>query len=226
MSSHSHTVTKRMFALAVSLVVMWTTTEGFAQQSAADLFSTEELRALQTIMGKQQYLKVDFVQTRQNTLRSKPQMSNGVAYFSKPGKFRWETIKPKSETKIFNGKKLFSLNDAEKIATFFEQGDQVEDLKEIVDVVLDFDALLKRYDIVQATREKKEVVIELRPKAKGALSNITLRILGKEALVKYVKLTFEGQKNASEFEFSGHSRAKIDSKVFESPVGYKVTKGF
>jgi outer membrane lipoprotein-sorting protein len=195
-------------------------------KSASESVSTEELRELQSKMKQHTQLRLDFRQTRTNAIRpGKTSKSSGQAYFVKPGMFRWELIKPTSDIKIFDGKNLFSVNLTKKAAIKYSAGNQVDELHELIDVVLDFDALLKRYNLRSATKQGDEISIQLSPKSDTPVKGIHLSVSSKTAFVGRVLLEFAGEQTTSQFDFSNHSVVPIDKNVFAIPADFKISTG-
>ncbi len=193
---------------------------------AANL-TTDELRILQQKMKSASQLTVDFTQTKTNSIRvNQKSKSVGRAMFAKPAKFRWVILKPKADSLIFDGDKLYSVQDDKKTVTSFNaEADRAQEIREVIDLVLDFDALLKRYEIVSSTKEANEKVsLVLKPKKKGALTGLDVRVDGATASVELVKMSFLN-KNTSEFEFSNPDRSAVSLDSFQVPKGYKVVKG-
>jgi len=194
-----------------------------AASSAGETLSTEELRELQAKLNGRQYLSVNFTQIRTSSLRpQKPSKSNGKAQFAKPTKFRWEMEKPQADVLIFNGADLLSFKPGEKTASRFKtEGERSKEIKEVIDFVLDFDELMKRYRLVESTRRDQTIHLTLKPKTAGQISGISISVDGKDYFVRVVKMVFQN-KNTSEFEFSNPSSGAIDPTTFSVPAGMKI----
>lgn len=191
-----------------------------------EALSTEELREVQVKLSGRKSLRVDFQQLRTSALRpNKPSKSTGKALFAKPAKFRWEIEKPQADVLIFDGKSLYSFKPGEKTATRFStQGEKTTEIKEVIDFVMDFDSLLKRYQIVKSVRLNKDIVLTLNPKQPGAVSVIDISIDSKSFYVKSLKMSFSN-KNTSEFIFSNPAPAEISTGSFEVPSIMKIVEG-
>jgi outer membrane lipoprotein-sorting protein len=126
---------------------------------------------------------------------------------------------------IYDGKSLFSYKPGDKTATkFVTQGDRASEIKEVISFVMDFDSLLKRYQIVKSTRRDKEVHLTLNPKQEGALSVIDITVDGKSFYVRSLKMTFSN-KNTSEFQFLNPAPASIQPTSFAVPSAMKIVDG-
>ena len=216
---------KHLFGhLLVASLLISPATAALANQSEA--LSTEELRELQSKMSRRQYLSLDFVQIRTSALRpKKPAKSSGTAIFAKPSRFRWEIQKPQGDVLIFDGKNLFSFKPGDQTATRFKtQGEKANEINEVIDFVMDFDALLKRYQLMESTRSSDEIFLKLKPKSEGPIAGIDISIDGKKFFVRSLKMSFNN-KNTSEFQFSNPSPVKIDVKSFAVPETMKIVDG-
>lgn len=200
---------------------------GSAEAAKVDeALSTEELREIQSKMSGRQDMSVDFVQIRTSALRpKKPSKSSGKALFAKPSKFRWELEKPQADVLIFDGKNLFSFKPGDSTATRFKtEGDRAHEIREVIDFVMDFDALLKRYQLVESIRRGDEIALNLKPKSEGAISSIEILVDGKKFFVRSLKMIFNN-KNTSEFQFSNAAPASITAKTFAVPETMKIVEG-
>jgi outer membrane lipoprotein-sorting protein len=195
-------------------------------QISDEALSTEELREVQSKMSSRQDLSVDFVQLRTSALRpTKPSKSSGKALFAKPARFRWEIEKPLADILLYDGKSLFSYKPGEKTATRFDaQGDRASEIKEVINFVLDFDSLLKRYQIVKSLRHGKDIILTLNPKQDGALSVIDINVDSKSFYVRSLKMSFTN-KNTSEFQFSNPAPGVSGPSSFSVPASMKVIEG-
>ena len=197
-----------------------------SQASAVESLSTDELRELQGKLNQRQNLSVRFTQIRTSSLRpKKPSTSSGKAIFSKPAKFRWEFEKPNADILLFDGRSLISFKPGEKTATRFNsQAERAKEIKEVIDFVLDFDALLTRYSIKQAQRERHEISLTLQPKTTGAISELKINIDAKSFFVSAIKMTFQNR-NVSEFRFLEPTTGSLATDAFSVPAGIQVVDG-
>lgn len=194
--------------------------------AAEESLSTEELRELQNQLKQRQSLTVKFTQTRTSSLRpKKPSVSSGQAVFAKPAKFRWEFEKPAADVLLFDGRALISFKPGEKTATrFSSKAERAREIKEVIDFVLDFDALLERYSIKQATRSKSEIKLSLSPKSTGAITDLMIDIDAKSYFVTTIKITFQNR-NTSEFKFMEPRTDAVSKDSFSVPPGVKIIDG-
>ena len=192
-----------------------------------EALSTEELRELQGKLNRRTSLAVNFVQIRTSALRpNRPSVSSGSAIFAKPAKFRWMIEKPQAEMLIFDGVSIFSHKPGEKSASRYKaEGGRAKEIKEIIDFVLDFDALLKRYNLENAVRSGQFITLKLTPKAPNQVSNLVIKVDAKDSFVVAVNMNFQN-KNSSEVQFSNPIAGKIDAKSFSIPDGVQIVDGF
>lgn len=220
-------MTKKILALSAALFL----TDMIALNSchaaqAAETLSTDELRDLQQKMKKASQLSVDFNQTKTNSLRpNKPSHSVGKASFAKPAKFRWELTKPAADTLIYDGTSLYSVKASDKTATRYDaKGERSQEIREVVDMVLDFDALLGRYNMVESVKDGQKIKISLKPKTTNLVTAVEVRVDAATATVQGIKMTF-ANKNTSEFEFSNPDRRAVAPTTFNVPKEYRVIDG-
>jgi len=194
--------------------------------ASAESLSTDELRELQVKLNQRQNLSVRFTQIRTSNLRpKKPSTSSGRAVFAKPAKFRWEIEKPIADILLFDGRSLISFKPGEKTATRFNsQAERAREIKEVIDFVLDFDALLSRYSIKQAQKDQNEISLTLQPKSTGAIRELKINIDGKSYFVSAIKMTFQNR-NISEFKFLDPTTGALPTDAFKVPSGVQVLDG-
>jgi outer membrane lipoprotein-sorting protein len=193
----------------------------------ADTLSKQDLKDLQTKMSQRQDLALSFEQVRVSNLRpNKPSVSKGHALFQKPAKFRWETITPKPDVVAFDGVNLVNFKPGDMTATRYKaDGDRAKEIREVIDFVMDFDSLLKRYKIVSSTKSASGIVLKMSPSVKdSAITSLDISLDAKEALVTGVKMTFQN-KNTTEFRFSAPTFTQADRQMFGAPAGVKIIDG-
>lgn len=186
--------------------------------------TADRVRELQSKMKSGDTLSVDMVQTSFTALRNKTTVRTGKAVFTTPSKFKWMLETPIQEYKIYDGKYFYDYAPGTKSANRYSpMGPSTDDLKGIVDLILNFDTLLKRYDLVKADETADEVKIELKPKTSSDINGVELRLSIKDSYITYVRMDLKG-KNTLTHEFSHPSRKAVPASTFELPVGVKVTE--
>ena len=189
---------------------------------AKDL-SVEELRAAQSKMKSSDALTVDFVQTKYSGLRGKSTRREGKALFVKPNLFKWMLQTPSKEFKIYDGKSFYDFSpDTATAKRYAPNGAQAQELRQVIDLVLNVDTLLKRYDLVKAEEVGDLIKIRLSPKSPGDLVGIELHFAKKEEFISYLKMDLNN-KNSLIHEFKNPSRAAIPESAFGLPAGVKIT---
>lgn len=190
-------------------------------KSNAASLSTGELRDLQQKMKSATQLSVEFSQIKTTSIRPDvPSKSSGKAVFAKPNKFRWEIGKT---TLVFDGSDLYSLNSVDKSASKFgAASDRFQEIQEVIDLVLDFDSLLKKYDLVDSSKVGEVVKLQLKPKKPGAIKEVEVLVDASSATFQAVTMVF-GNKNKSAFVFSNVDRSVVPASVFVVPKDFKVS---
>jgi outer membrane lipoprotein-sorting protein len=193
-------------------------TPAFAKELSAD-----EVRAVQSKMQASDYLTVDFVQKSHKAMRNSNTVRNGKAVFARPNKFKWMLETPTPIYMIYDGKAFYDYSVADKAAKRYSMtGPTSDELRNIVDLVLNFDNLLKRYDLEKAEQIGEEVKIQLKPKVASQLTAVELRLSVKDAYITYLKMS-QKNKNSLIHEFSNPSHKPVSDDTFQLPQGVKVT---
>lgn len=213
-------VARHFFLAVVGCATLLAVNTGMA--SAKDL-TADELRAIQAKIKSSDALTVDFTQTKVSGLRGKKTHREGKAQFVKPSHFRWMLETPTREYKIFNGKDLYDYDPvANTAARYSPTGPRAHELKQIVDLVLNFDSLLKRYDLVKASEDGDLVAIDLKPKTAGEITGIELKLSQKDSYISYLKFELSN-KTQLIHDFKNPSTKVIPEDAFELPKNVKIT---
>lgn len=156
----------------------------------------------------------------------------GSAYFIKPDMFRWEVSPVKQDNKeiwIFNGKDLFQHSTKEKYATRYSSKlGKNKQLKELVDIITNFKALLSNYRFDGAKKEGELVHVRLTPKQTSEIVFLEITLQTRETekkptFMKELTLHFEG-KNRTKFKFEPIKDEKIaDKNKLILPKEIKIT---
>lgn len=179
--------------------------------------SIPELRKMQMKLQDYRFLSLNFEQTVYKNLRKKTVKNNGQVYFKKPSSFHWKFSQEDKEEWIFDGTTLLNYFPSKSYAYRYKATAAIgKNLREVVSMVLDFDALLKRYDVDSSSREKKLVVLGLLPKISGEITKVQLTLDVEKNYLKEVKLDFEGG-NYSIFAFSNPKRVEVKDSFSVSP---------
>ena len=195
-----------------------------APRSFAKDLSAEDLRTLQSKLKSGDFLAVDFQQTKTTPMRGKKTKRDGKAIFAKPDKFKWMLETPKQEYKIYDGKDFYDYEPSTKSAVRFSAtGPNAYELKQIVDLVLNFDTLLKRYDVVKADEDKGIVSVTLKPKVENEITGVGLKLDLKDSFISYLKFELR-DKTVLEHEFKNPVRKPVGDDAFALPKGVKVTE--
>lgn len=195
-----------------------------AKTAHAKNLTADDLRAMQTKMKAYDTLAVDFVQTKSTGLRpGKGSVRQGHAFFEKPNLFKWMLETPNKEYKIYDGKALYDYDpDSNSATKYSPTGPKHYELREMIDLVLNFDSLLKRYDLKKAEEKAGSINIILTPKAKGDVTEVELTLQPKEAFISFLKMTFSNKMTLAH-EFKNPSHKPIPEASFQLPKGVKIT---
>lgn len=190
----------------------------------AKQLKSEDIRKIQEKIKAFSDLQVEFNQKTYRALRKRTSKSNGRAFFSKPNKFRWILEEPKRDEWIFDGKELNHFFPARKEAISYSANiNKGKDFRQIVDLVLNFDTLLKKYDIKSAEQIGEIVKIHLIPKNKGEILSADLSLDLKKNYISQLQLNFK-QGNHTKLEFLNPVKKSIPASTFSVPAGIKKIK--
>lgn len=179
--------------------------------------SIPELRKMQVKLQDYKYLSLNFEQTIYKKLRNKTLKNKGEVYFKKPSSFHWKFSHDEQEEWIYDGATLLHYFPKQSYAYRYKaQASKGKNLREIVNIVLDFDSLLNRYTVESSSREMNEVFLELKPKETGEITKVQLTLDIKMNYMREVKLNFEGG-NHSTFVFSNPRYIEIKDSFSLSP---------
>ncbi len=177
----------------------------------------KELKTYQDKLKNRIDLTVAFTQTTYKDLRKNTVKSQGTASFHRPNQFRWSTQKPvaQAEEWIFTGTELFSHKNA--IFTRYRvTGTIGKEIQQVVDMVINFDQLMKKYTLKQVTKEKDRVTILLLPLVASDLQSATLQLDTQKNFISQVRLDFVG-KNHTIFDFSAPDTRSLPAATFTIP---------
>jgi outer membrane lipoprotein-sorting protein len=188
--------------------------------------SIDGVKALQKQLKSSEYLTVDFKQDIYRSLRNRHTISSGIAYFRRPNKFHWILQKPKKMEWIYGGQTLVGIEGDSTIAKEYGVGNQqAHDLRQIVDMVMNFDSLLANYDVKHADDMGGSVMIELAPKSSGEITAAVLTIDREKNYITTVKLKYTSDENTT-FTFTNPRLDPIAETTFGPPKGVTVKKEF
>ncbi len=203
--------------LVMTLALVWT------QSASAKYLTVDELREIQAKMKSSDALTVDFVQTKFSGLRGKSTKREGQAIFVKPNLFKWMLQTPTKEFKIYDGKSFYDFSpDNNTARRYAPNGTQSQELRQMIDLVLNFDTLLKRYDLVSAEESGDLIKIQLKPKVASDIAGIELHLAKKEEFISFLKMDLTN-KNSLTHEFKNPSRANVADSIFVLPPSVKIT---
>jgi outer membrane lipoprotein-sorting protein len=192
---------------------------------AAEL-TLDQLRAKQAKLKSFDGLTIDFIQTKfkpNQGPKGKTLTRKGQAILKKPDLFVWKLETPLKEYYQYDGKAFYTYSPDEKSAVKYSvTGPQSYQLRQIVDLVLNFEALLKRYDLEKAEQIGDDIKVLLKPKTTGEIFSIDLGFSEKKSHIVYLKMTMSNKLILSH-DFSNPVFANVPNSAFEIPAGVKVT---
>jgi len=208
-------------ALAVGVFL----SAGFSDAAHADVLSTEELRAVQAKLKASDYLSVDLVQTKTSPTRpNRPVKSEGSARFAKPDRFVWTIGDPINEQTIFDGSRLLKVYPTEKVGVRYRaQGTESQELKRIVDLVLNMDSLFDNYVLKQAEMKDGVVNVQLTPKAANEVEQVDLQLDTKLNFIRNLRFQLRTRMILA-IEFRNPSRDPVPGSAFDVPPGIKLSE--
>jgi outer membrane lipoprotein-sorting protein len=203
--------------------------KAMAQQPAKEEIKPQnltegDLRTIQKTLHQAPSVEMDFEMTRVTGLRGSKTRRQGKAFLMKPNKFNWMFETPVKEYKLFDGMSFYDYDPTSQSATkLTTTGEMTEQIRQIVAVVLDFDALLKTYDLVSAQRVGQTVTARLKPKSKKAYTEIGLTIDEKSSSVVGFSMAMEG-KSRLDYVFRNAKRGHLKDSDFILPAQVKINK--
>ena len=97
-----------------------------------------------------------------------------------------------------------------------------KELRNIVDMVLNFDELLKRFKIIKATQTDHQIDITLTPLTSRDIKSAELRLDTKQGYMESIRLHL-GSGNHTTIEFSSPKKSAIPDSTYQVPKGTKVS---
>lgn len=185
-----------------------------------------DLTSIQNNMKNFSQLKLSFQQTIYKDLRKKTRTGNGHAFFKKPNKIRWVIEKPKNEEWVYNGTELYHVipqsKEAIKYSNIIGQG---KELEEIIDMVLNFESLLKKYNLLSAVEKTPDTIqISISPKENREIQSAEVTLNKKTNTVESIKLLYRGN-NHTTYVFSNYDFSAIDANNFIISKEIKISSG-
>ncbi len=134
-------------------------------------------------------IQSSFKQETFNATMAKEQVASGVYYAEKPGKVRWDYVKPEAQHLVISGGRVLFYVPSDKQLVFSDAG-QVEELKAVLDLLGGKGVVTERFkarllDDNGETRKDDRYVIRIVPrKPMGSLLRVDLVIDRKTFLVR------------------------------------------
>ncbi|MBP6219120.1 MAG: outer membrane lipoprotein carrier protein LolA [Oligoflexales bacterium] len=203
-----------------------TPTPGEAPNKNDPNLKVEEIRQIQGKMKSYESLSVEFSQSVFKNLRKKTVTSRGEAFFKRPDRFHWRLLSPKPEEWLYDGKDLVNYFPTKKEAVRYSaNAAKGRNLRELVDMVLDFNKLLDHHKLVSAVKEPGRILVELAPVDSSEMTKIELVIDEAKNFVSSIKMHFRGG-NVTTLSFSSPKFDKFSEAGFKVPEGIKYSQSF
>lgn len=211
---HTHLLIKLFFFLIFC---------GFSLVNPAfcnDIIKEDILTALeQKYSGKS--FSTNFIQISRLAALDITEKASGKAFFSHPGKMKWQYLKPQHHEIITNGKSLWIYRPDENqvmqgdASQFFQSGAGGAFLSDISLIREDFIINVK-----EVTANYVELDLDAKKKTKD-ISTIVIRISQKTSVIESV-VTYNSYGDTTMFKFINIHFKKIDPEVFEFKIPDKI----
>lgn len=176
------------------------------------LWAGPSILKLQAVYDKTDFFEARFKQTYWNKLFDRTETSEGRIAYQKPGKMRWDYLKPTPKYFILNNKTLWLVEPEEKVA-YINRCFQSDALTASL-VFLGGKGKLKNQFNTQASEKPDELI--LKPKIKNDFfERLILRVdLKTHRVLQSTLIDSDGNKNEFKFEHSRFNR-RISKGQFE-----------
>lgn len=191
----------------------------------AKVITVEELRKIQSKLKSSDYLSVELRQTKTSATRpNKPVIAKGKAIFSKPDKFRWTVGEPINEETIFTGKEMIKVRPTESVGVRYPaSGSESVELRRVVDLVLNLEALLERYELISAEQSGKKVSVSMKPKTPQDIAQVNFVLNIDENFISFLEMVMSNKMKLA-VEFNKPSFAKIADSAFLVSKDVRITE--
>lgn len=216
---------KRHFFRFIVTAVLWS----ISVPVFAESISVEDLRKIQGKLKASDHLSVDLRQTKTSATRpNRPVVAKGKAIFSKPDKFRWTLGDPINEETIFTGKEMIKVRPTENVGVRYPAGgSESQELRRVVDLVLNLEALLERYDVVSAEKSRdkagEKVRVSMKPKTAQDISQVNFVLNPSDNYISFLELEMSNKMKLA-VEFKNPVFAKVPDSAFAVSKEVRLTE--
>jgi len=183
----------------------------------------EQVKNLQDNLRAYDAVYIKFSQSIFKNLRKKTITNQGEAYFKKPDKFRWVLTAPNAEEWVFDGEDLLNYfpgkNEAIRYGAKATKG---RNLRELVDIILNFKQLLAKYKLDAANKKGDLVVLQLTPLEASDVEKIEVDMGIQVKFIKTLKMSFKGG-NTTTLSFLEPSFKVFPEDKFSLAKSIKIT---
>jgi len=187
--------------------------------------TVEELRIIQSKLKTSDHLSVELRQTKTSATRpNKPVIAKGRAIFSKPDKFRWTVGDPINEETIFTGKEMIKVRPTENVGVRYPAGgSESQELRRVVDLVLNMEALLERYDVLTADKSGHKVSVSMKPKSAQDIAQVNFVLDTVENYISFLELEMSSKMKLA-VEFSHPNFSKVPDAAYQVGKDVRITE--
>lgn len=174
-------------------------------QKPTSSLSKSEVESLQKKMFQYPAVNITFKEEIYRKARDKTIKKNGETFIS--GKsFRWKVGK---ESWIYDGKKLLQYDETQKYAIRYSKMDKKQELDELVEMITDLKALLKKYEMEEAHRDKDLVVLKLKNRKKSEIDFLEITLEERKSTIETRVKTKTGFKIQKEESVQVHMKKLV-----------------
>ncbi len=218
-AAKSHIMRKHLFGLACPLLLV-------AALFISPAHAGKAMDHLDAFFSAKGALRADFVQTVQGSTFSQPKVSRGILMMQRPGKFRWDYLKPYPQLILADGKRLW-IYDEDLAQVVVKPLDAA--LGDTPALLLSSEGLsggsLKQTFIVTELDELRDGLywVQLLPKATESNFQEMRMGFSKKHISKMVLVDGFGQRTELAFSnVENNAKLPADSFVFVPPKGVDV----
>ena len=208
-------------------LIKWFSLFALFFSSLSSGMTMDELKSLAGKIKSHEYLSLDFTQQAYRAIRDRTSTIKGVAQFKAPAKFRWNIVHPLKDEWRYNGASLFHVVPEQNIlAECGPEDGKGKELREIIQIVTDFNMLIQKYDISKAEKKKNLVYLTLKPRSPVGIDYLTVEYHTEKRHVTNLGIYFDKERstakqNYSIFNFTNPRSESIPEALFTKPKGKK-----
>ena len=181
----------------------------------------EIIRKYQDQLSQNNDLKISWKQKQYKALRKRFVTTEGIGFFKRPKKFKWE-MSSIQQSWIYDNNSLYHIEQTTKQAIKYDlQGTKGSGFRRFIDLITKFDQLTQEYKIQSIEELNNNLTLHLIPKISGDLESVKVKYNTSSNIIDNVRMSFHGG-NYTLLNFFGHNKLSIDDRIFSVPSGYTV----